>query len=259
MNLYTKVMSHIRRLRRKISRNSPIAHGLNMILNLILYRCSHPSSHLIFPDQQLIFIDIPKNASSSIKASLLWLTNIPKNEIDEKSENIHRQDWNSRAFLTRTERNQYHAFFVLRDPFDRIESLYQSKFINDPKIGRDFYFDRYPLGIHQNMNFEEFVRCISKIPDWLSDSHFKSQTQIVKMPKYGNLTTLLYDDLSNQFLRNVVKKHPDAEPLPHFNQSKKRKERSLYTPKIRKMVADRYENDIRLYRTIAWSNVNEGS
>jgi len=69
----------------------------------------------------------------------------------------------------------------VRNPFDRLVSAYKSKFIKDLQIeGVRFNYERYMFGLFsRDESFESFVDKVCKLPDWISDRHFKSQYSTV--------------------------------------------------------------------------------
>ena len=73
------------------------------------------------------------------------------------------------------------VFTFVRNPLDRIVSLYRNKFLDHQKISQDgFVYENYLGGIIGcDDDFLTFCRKISKIPDKFADGHFKSQSALV--------------------------------------------------------------------------------
>ncbi|CAH7383108.1 putative Sulfotransferase family protein [Vibrio chagasii] len=77
--------------------------------------------------------------------------------------------------------NKHITFTIVRNPYERLVSLYKNKFEDSSKISRTKFEYRNYLGgiLKQDMTFLEFIKLISDIPDLLSDRHFKSQYYLV--------------------------------------------------------------------------------
>jgi hypothetical protein len=131
--------------------------------------------------------------------------------------------------------NSYFKFGFVRNPWDRVASLYQRK---------------EGLQMREKMTFEEFVSwikyssstCIHSVPhvnqlDWLVDPHGN-----VLLDFIGRFETLNSDWDS---ISKVIGVSPE---LPHVNQNPDKKHYSeYYTQKTKRIVTDKFRTDIEYF------------
>ncbi len=154
----------------------------------------------------------------------------------------------------------YFKFGFVRNPWDRLVSCYDQKVYQpnnaDPK-GKCTL--KPPKGDESVftlcMPFEEFVERVHKIPDEEADAHFRSQS-----------TTFYMNDSDETLLANYVGRFENLmcdfdtlkskigldnkTTLRHVLKTRTRlgKEyESFYNTRTRKMVAERFESDVRLF------------
>jgi len=207
---------------------------------LIKYNSVDPREYFIFKKQKLVYLVNSKVAQTAIVNTC---GNIEKKEyqgIDDKSLGEKKQN------LTE-EDSTYYSFTFVRNPFERLYSCYQSKYIADKKrYGKIMLdFDYYMLGlIKKDRGFEYFVKIVSKIPDWASDRHFKSQYSLihkesVRVPDFIGR----YENLEKEF--EPIRVKYNLEKLTHLNKSSQNQTgwRESYTPELIEIVYKRYKKD----------------
>jgi len=150
---------------------------------------------IVSDNYRLLYFPIPKVASSSIKLYLLrniFLTNYPVDLDHYTEQQIHRHTYPTTRRFSSTRYRQYFKLVIVRDPVSRIWSCYQDKIVNDRMRERPLRagFERYNVLFRKsifslNMTFDDFVEAISRIPDIISDEHFRSQSRF--LPHYTAL------------------------------------------------------------------------
>lgn len=161
--------------------------------------------------------------------------------------NVH-QFWNDkpeRRFGKQFVDEGVWSFTIVRDPVERIYSLYKNKFEDKDKIEREgFYFKNYPFGsFQQDMTFEEFVVQVCKIPDILADRHFVSQTYLINKSGISLDFTGKLEEIDYVWDK-FVKPATGLDMLTTDNRSGNKKVVNR-DPRLVAMLRKRYASDIR--------------
>ncbi|NJM27020.1 MAG: sulfotransferase family protein, partial [Bacteroidia bacterium] len=133
--------------------------------------------YFISPADQLVFVRIFKNASTSILRGML-----PRIDNGLRHQNLNDDQVDALAHSLSAHRlgaelNKYVRFAIVRDPFRRLVSAYRDVF--DPNTAV-FAYEGYLFGVFKkDMDFPTFVRTLCQIPDPLRGPHFASQTLIL--------------------------------------------------------------------------------
>jgi hypothetical protein len=153
--------------------------GYHLLSNMSYVRKSRRMNSMFFvtDDKRLVYVRILKAASTSILKEFLPL-------LDRQLENILLSDEQIDALAFRFVKNRltrqtqhYKKFALIRDPFQRLVSVYQDLF--DPTSDH-FSYESYCFGIlNPNLTFRQFVRTLDSIPDFLKGPHFASQYYIL--------------------------------------------------------------------------------
>ncbi len=189
----------------------------------------------------MIYVPIAKVANRSIKAAIAERIGLTyRNHPNEAA-------WRYIPLPAVAKRSDCFRFSIVRNPLDRLLSCYTQKIVvyrNTPNARWEFW--RYGNRFHGDMQFDEFVSVVAKIPDALSDIHFRSQHTFVchrgrlVLDSLGHFETL-HDDWRE------LRERFDLPALPHQNKSPHRDFRDVYTPELARLAAARYEKDVRLF------------
>lgn len=193
----------------------------------------------------IAYLNIGKTGCSSIRKALLEC-DIPGVEVDDNQE-IHRYTDSLIKYKLKGKDRERFIFAFVRNPFDRIVSLYKNKFRSLRNLDVEgFMYTDYLNGIfHPQMSFDEFVETMVKIPDRLADRHFKSQyCMIYEVPDLPVGFVGKFENLSSDF-EQLRKRFPALGELPHFNKSSAGSDyRAFYNHHTARLVAERYRRDI---------------
>lgn len=200
-----------------------------------------PTTYLVFPKEKLIYVVVSKSACSSIMAALTPMIGVNWTSTDDYS--VHELQW-KRSYQLGQRFDNYFIFSFVRNPYERLVSAYVSKCIVDPEKHGQFHFGDYVLGFlfRPNQSFESFVDTVVRIPDLLSDRHFKSQ--------YGTIFNRRTNRID--YIGRVENLRVDFEPihkrymtahLPNLNASGKKDWRTYYNTRIARKVYRRYRKD----------------
>lgn len=125
----------------------------------------------------LVYAAVPKVACTSVKEALA-----------EAAQSHSGVRLRSGSRLS-NETDDYFKFAFVRNPFDRLVSCYEDKVRGIDQNGGGYYFSSrynnwfvwtiFGEKFHSAMTFDEFVSLVARIPDRLSDIHFRSQCSLL--------------------------------------------------------------------------------
>jgi len=204
--------------------------------------------------QQAVYIDIAKVASSSIKAALASTLKLPL-----VSGNPHDLEFPRPPISSSAGEQIYpnlYSFAFVRNPWDRTVSCYRDKIVGEVPDFTSFSdsgvahcLSRYGV-FKAGMSFDEFVRAVASISDEQADEHFRSQAGYVTNLKGRVAVNFVgrYENLADDF--EYVARHiglPVGLSLPHLQRAPKKDFAAYYTAETRDLVARRYAQDIDLF------------
>ncbi len=215
--------------------------------NIKKYGYYSPVVYWISNNKKCIYIQNPKVACSSIKASIYGLDNV------QDYEDIHNILLNKGHKLKKEQRLEkdfpnIFKFSFVRNPYERLVSCYVNKFITDKQEGKNNYFrDYFIQSIRWVKKFDEFVYRIFLIPDKLSDWHFSSQHCFTHNRDGSMRVNYIgkYDNLQRDFDR--LASRYQFPQLNWYNKSPKYDWRDFYTLRTAVLVYIRYHKDFKLY------------
>lgn len=209
---------------------------------------------IILKDEKLAFFLVQKVANSSIKQAFI-------NYLDNKNIIIKLDNKNSNDF------QNYQKVAIVRNPFDRLVSLYKqkikSKHLNDrkhinwisPLLYR--YNTIFKTKFFSEMSFEDFVKVICSIPDKKSDRHFRSQYALLVDDEWTVLPNHIwyFENIDNDFKTIMKKIGCDDIELLKVNitstqkwvKNKTKNYKDFYTKELADMVYERYKKDCKLW------------
>lgn len=200
---------------------------------------------LLFPSKKLVYLVISKVANSSIRKSLLKAMEYSPHTIKDNYSVHYAINWNKVSNLKQVD-SEYFSFTFVRNPFTRIVSAYKSKFLKDVKIWIWFSLWNYlHWYFRQDDSFGEVVAKVCKMPDFFSDSHFKSQySQIYSNKKRVVNYVWKMETIAQDF--EPIRLKFDLDPLPHFNKTDMQQDSYMdrYTPELVEKVYKRYKKDV---------------
>jgi chondroitin 4-sulfotransferase 11 len=210
-------------------------------IHLLQYGTIDPPEYFIFKQKKLIYLVNSKVAQTAI-------TNTCGNSNKTEYSGIAEKHLGEKKFKLRGEEREYFAFTFIRNPFERLASCYQSKYIADrEKYNKPYLdFDFYMLGlIRRDRGFEKFARCVARIPDRLADRHFKSQHALIYRESKKQLDFVgRYEKINEDF--EQLRGQFDLDELPHLNKSETKKAdwRDRYTLELVDLIEKRYRRDL---------------
>jgi chondroitin 4-sulfotransferase 11 len=203
-------------------------------------------------EKRFIFFFIPKVASTTIKKALV-------RALFDKIINarVHCFWFNEVIDVKKGEYPDYFKFTFVRNPWDRILSCYSDTILHEDVTNYKYkngvfrrYVRKYKNLFYRGMPFEEFVRVISRIPDERADRHFRSQHSFITDENDNILVDFIgrFEKLSKDLA--FLSEKTDFKDMPFFHENKSKREkdyRMRYTEETRRLVAERYKNDIKLF------------
>ena len=159
----------------------------------------NPAAHIdVLPDHRIIYLCVPKSASSRIKLSLSAL--LGRNLLT--AEAVHKRRLSglkaphhvglSRFYQLATDAGTLRFSFV-RNPYARLVSCWVNKFRNKPLITGDPFIDQYlavrsdfdrslPAGRSRTLSFPDFVGFVTEPPARSVNAHWQCQYELVDCP-----------------------------------------------------------------------------
>ena len=248
-------------MKKIVRKNQYVYRAVKGIQMLVL---GAQSEYIVLSDKKLVYLNNSKVACSSIKSTFL-----DKDIKDDYS--IHNAMKKRKKRLNKNEKN-YYIFTFVRNPYERLVSCYESKYHTDrnnkgEKANEKLWFSNYLFGyIKKDRGFEAFIDDISKIPNRIADSHFRSQYDLiygrrnrVKMDFIGH-----YENIDIEYAR-IVDEFGLIE-LPHFNASGSKDYRTYYTKETAEKVYRRFQKDFDAFGytwayddLMSWLGKSEGN
>ena len=149
--------------------------------------------------------------------------------------------------------DKYHRYFkftFVRNPWDRLVSCYTSKIVQGGGGMQMKYGD---ISLQRDMEFKEFAEAVCRIPDEISNHHFRSQHVTIcdDGPRKAVFADFVgrFENLEKDF--GFVAERIGLEPsLPQAGASRSRNSRSyrdFYDERLARMVGERYREDANLF------------
>ena len=171
--------------------------------------------------------------------------------------NAHKNATDQKYLALPDHCQSYYKFAFVRNPFDRLVSRYEDKVKTPVQHHGQYYFAtnynriliRRLFGNEFNpeMTFDDFVRLVHKIPDYLADGHFKSQYSILY--KKNKLTVDhigKFENIENDW--ETIAKLKNLPSISKKNTSIRKSWEDYYkSEETIKMVIDRYKNDFKYF------------
>ncbi len=206
---------------------------------------------LHFAQDRLVFINIPKTGTTSMRRVLAgkYLQEAP-----EDPSLALRAWWVRKSAQPRLlNRDDIFSFAVVRNPYQRLVSLYTPGYRPWYHIKSAFYFlwDRLKYGLRQRANYDRsfvrFATLVCSIKDEASDAHFKGQSaQLLYDGKIVATKILKFENLQDDF--EPIRARYELSPLPKLNTSVGKKNYyDYYDEALAERVYQRYQRDFELW------------
>lgn len=200
---------------------------------------------IVCHEYKFLFIGIPKVASQTFLNSLYFDKKIKR---AFKTELLEKRPTAQNAFANYPD---YYSFSLVRNPWARALSCYNSKIANPDPVKRARILSLYK-GIKPGMSFLDFTRWLltDDGSDDISDRHWLSQHLMlrdkngdIKCTQIGNIETL-HDDLQIMFRDSGIKAF---DLRMRAFESGASNYRTFYCDEARSNIAKRYKEDITLF------------
>lgn len=197
---------------------------------------------MILHEKKVIFIHIPKNAGTSVS---FFFTG-------EKQSNPHHTDLAILDEIKQGKYTEYFKFSIVRNPFDRIVSIFQY-YVNG---GNGLWYDKEIGVIFSRIGFTALLLLLRQnelskiIPRYQQElyPHFLPQYKYI----YDDSGELLLDYIGTyeklpEHMQHIGKKFNIEGEFPHKLKSSHSPYRDYYTQELIDIVANQYQRDIELF------------
>lgn len=192
------------------------------------------------PELNIAFIPNPKVANQSIKLAIAKKLD-PNFKGDQ-----HLANW---QYNSNRNLNKFTGFKFgfIRNPLARLYSCYTQKIVLSARTyNQPILFWRYGNIFFKEMSFEDFIMAVSRIPDWYSDIHFRSQYHYFYY-KQSLLVDYLgkFENIKSDW--RTINSYCEIGELPHLNSSRRSNWQSAYTKNTASIAMQRYKTDIEKF------------
>lgn len=202
--------------------------------------------------EHLLFLRIPKNASSSIMDALgarnitkryqIELKNkLDKNIYKDVFDVTHARPDELRTVISSIELDCF-SFAVVRNPWDRVVSMYHF----GKKMGLAHLF-----GLNNDLSFDDFCRTLKSregdglfLPVFKQIEWINSSIEVTEVLRFENLA----EDFQNMVERHDIREI--ASQLPHTNQTKHHHYRDYFNSDTKDIVKSVFEEDCDAFKYV---------
>jgi hypothetical protein len=156
---------------------------------------------------------------------------------------IHNLKLRERKIKLNRKQKLYYKFTFVRNPYLRLLSCYNNKYINGCNDEMKYYLGGY---LYRVNTFEEFVNKVIKIPTAIMDRHIIPQFNVI----YKNNNCLVdyvgkFENISEDFGR--LQKKYNFKELKYLNKSKDVNWEEFYTEELKEKVYLKYKKDFEIF------------
>jgi hypothetical protein len=227
----------------------------------------------VLPKSRLIYVCIPKCASTTIKATLSALSGRESLSFEE----LHKRRYSGlkspyqvgpSTLCSLADDAGALRFSFVRNPYARLVSAWADKYKNKPLVGGDSFVDKYlnfrkstdptlPEGAGVTLSFPDFVRFTTATAHRRLDAHWQLQDDLLDMPGIKLDFIGKVESFSEDFARVLAHVGAPRRPLGnHFNSSAHEPWPQYYSSALAEKVYRAYERDfdrLRYPRAISGS------
>jgi hypothetical protein len=233
---------------------------------LIAATCEPDKLLKALPAHKLLYIVVPKAASTRIRATLLRVAS----DYSRSPRPARWLEFGTRgprsmtvsSFFRLATSPQTLKFSFVRNPYAKAVSCWADKFHGKPLVRGDPLINMYlarrheadkrlPAGRDRTLSFSEFVIFATSIARHRCDSHFQLQADIVSMPGIrldliGKVETFL-QDIGRVLDHLQAAESVRREAMKPLNQSRHAHWPNYYTPELARRIYSTYERDFDLF------------
>ena len=195
---------------------------------------------------RLVYYAIPKTGCTTVKSLLLEAEG---HAVPDDDEMIHSYYEKNEPNASAPRFRDYFRFTFVRNPWDRLVSCYCNKVLEmRPGNFHSFNF-LYNLNFAQ-MSFADFVRFVCRVPDDLSEPHFRLQSNFFGLGEVDFVGRFerFPDDLAQVIERaglgDKARKWCDRQQM---RSTRSGHYADYYNAKTRRLVAARFRDDIERF------------
>ena len=228
-----------------------------------------PNTHIdVLPNQRVIYVCVPKNASTRIKMTLsALLGRTVRSEWEAHKRKLSGLKSPKRVGLTVFHRLAADPlalrFAFVRNPYARLVSCWLNKFCEVPLIAANPSIDSYlgwrqqndqsfPAGPTKTLSFNEFANFATITAHDRVDAHWHYQTGLLAMPGIELNLVGKVESFSWDFMRVLDHVQANdalrADAVKAANASGNSDWRSYYTTELANRVYKAYESDFDLFQ-----------
>lgn len=200
---------------------------------------------MVIPEKKLIYLEMPKVANCSIKASMLKREFKDDYSVQKESlkYTVHCLDHNY---------DDFYKFTFVRNPFERLVSCYESKYHKDRQmmgeVIEELEYNHYLFGLlRKDKGFTNFLCRIFFIPDPYKDHHFKPQYDII-YDKDGRCCVDFigkYEEIDKEYQK--ISQCFDLDKLATYNKTERKSYMDYYNIITARIAYLIYKDDIRKF------------
>jgi hypothetical protein len=225
----------------------------------LVLRGYDPNAHVdVLPQSRLIYVCIPKCASTTIKATLSALSgrrSLPFEEVHKRRYSGFRSPY---QVGPSTLCNLAHdagtlRFSFVRNPYARLVSAWADKYRNKPLVRGNSFVDKYlayrtssdpalPEGAGVTLSFPDFVRFTTATADRRLDAHWQLQADLLDMPGI-KLDLIGKVESFDEDFAHVLAHVGAQQPLHTYNSSAHEPWPEYYSNALAESVYRAYERD----------------
>jgi len=220
------------------------------------WKSMNDSAVFLLKKYKSIFVQVPKTGSSSILKIICQLENIPWEWRKSQFERPSPHEWYSKKYST------YFKFAFVRNPFDRLVSVYLEKVCKDPSLiarnpGLQTIFTKEGLfkqylsieGMYPHMPFKSFVAIISKISDEKAERHLRSQNKFICSETGEIFVDFVgrFENFEKEIASLMHQMNVTSYSIPHLLKSDRKHYSSYYDSSSVALVKERYKGDLKLF------------
>lgn len=201
--------------------------------------------YMVLPEKKIVYLEMPKVANCSIKASML-------KEKFEDDYSVQNESLKYTVHKLTKRYDNYYKFTFVRNPFERVVSCYESKYHKDRrmvgKIVKELEYEYYLFGyIRKDRGFSNFLCRIALIPNAYKDHHFKPQYNIV-YDKHGRKRVDYigkYENLGQEYQK--ISQKFDLDDLAVYNKTDRKDYMDYYNMFTVYLAYFIYRKDIKYF------------